>query len=157
MSLHSLRFVFRFLAMTVSIMIAYVGAWAAIDVRWYINLQAVHAFDAQAGSPVVLDVDRIIHRGFVGGYRVEVREVAPPRSFCTTGDVELTYRVEAQLPDVVTLAFWATGNGCSNKIDRGIPPGRYYVHTCHFVRFSVFFPRRERCEDSNPFEVFAAP
>lgn len=151
MSLRALKSIFFGLLSLVILLSLYLGAWAAIDVRRYIDLQRVQVFNAVSGDPR-MHVDRIIERNFRGGYRVQVRNTLGRGVVCSTGNVAIDYDAEAELPGDFRLTYWAWGGSCTERLRAGLPPGQYFVRTCHFVRFS-FFPIKERCVSSNPFRI----
>lgn len=140
-----LKMVFASLTAFTVILALYVGAWFAVNVSNYIDVQSIDIESTAQGQPINMTVLRIISKDFKGGYRVEVRN-SENGSFCTTGDVELDYEVGAVLKDPLELSYWAGGGSCQGRVPSELEVGLYSVKTCHFVKRPWFvLPRKERC------------
>jgi hypothetical protein len=115
---------------------------------WWLSVDRKLAFDGPAGAPVVLDVERRIHRPFVADWSVLVRRWTPGgwTVACAArggGD----YRPDAALPTPVTLGWWTDGK-CS-----ALPAGRYFVSTVWTIRAGDLWPEKLLHVDSNVFTV----
>ena len=131
------------------LVLLYYATWAHIDVRNYIDLQTVKMEPTEYGQPVFVAVARSLQRTFDGGYRVEIRD-ENGSMFCSTGNIDLTYEVDSDLPDTITLNYWAGGGACQGNIPQTMSPGLYSVRTCHFVTRPLgMLPSKERCVNSH--------
>lgn len=116
----------------------------------FITVDSVYVADSVEGEPVYLVVEREIFQEFRGTYTVEIRTLVGSTVICTASDT-VNYRPDAELPDPLTLAWWANDGDCSG---RDLPPGDYVLETTWTVHNDV-----AKVEDqtlitkSNPFHV----
>lgn len=125
-------------------------AWANASVEDYIRVGQVEIIDT--GEILQVNVARELRRDFEGGYRVTIRSANSGYIVCSTGDVPVSYRSltgdgrPTQLPDPMTLDYWAYGGQCTDVIERGLPPDSYTIETCHTVNHIWgFLPRKTKC------------
>jgi hypothetical protein len=130
--------------------IGYLGYLQLLPPSHWLEVRKISVFDTIEGETPKLDVDRTIRRPFFGYWTLSVREVTPNgiTQVCEA-DGKSRYRLDAALPDPITLDWWSTGQ-CS-VIERG----QYIVTTTW--RWSVGFLgltfNKEVNVDSNPFRV----
>lgn len=114
---------------------------------WY-ELRQLHVEDARTGEPIVLRVDREIHKPFVGKFGVVVRKrVENGWLVVCNGSGGGDYRVDAVLPVPLTLDWWS--NRACPTINE---PGEYMLTTTIAV-ISPFGLQRVVKHESNIFEV----
>lgn len=149
------------------ILVALFGAYFLIsyltaDVRDYIDVLEINAIgEVVEGDVITLSVIRDLHRDFSGFYSVTVRQRQGGSVVCTTGRQDVPYRYldsdgnPTQLPDVITLEYWAWGGSCTDILQDGLPIGAYSIETCHGVyRIRWWLPFISRCWDDVPiFEI----
>ena len=120
-------------------------SWPA---SWWLDVRRVLVFDAVANAEIIMDVDRTIHRSFVGDWSVVVREYVSGRwvVVCTARGTS-NYTPEAALPDPLTLDWWTDG-ACPR-----LGAGTYFVSTIWTVRGQWGLPDKVIQSASNVFEV----
>lgn len=127
--------------------LAIVHAWPA---SWWMEVQSVHVADTKAGDPVVMHVQREIHRDFSGTWGVSVRVMDAGKGFvvCSASAVS-GYKEGADLPDTLTLSWWTNGH-CNT-----LPVGVYIVQTMWQVHGSGILPAKTINATSNLFKVYS--
>ena len=154
-STDTLKSVFRLLLAILVSLLLYIGAWFAVDVRWYLDLRSVTISAPVATEAIPIVVSRDIHTDFNGGYSVTIREQPTNHVFCTSGDVAVPYRSETDPVAGKDLAWWAFGGDCTDRIAPGLPAGDYTIETCHYVsRPLLILPSKRRCVLSGVFTVW---
>lgn len=126
---------------------AALSAWPASD---WMEVRSVRVFDARAGEPIRLFVDRAIKSDFVASFSVRVRLERGGTSevVCSVDSQPGPYRADARLPDPLTLDWWTHGRCAS------LPPGVYTVTTTWRIDPPPdFIPAKTVTVRSNPFEV----
>lgn len=121
----------------------------AVSASWWLEVRSVRVFDAQAGAPVLMAVDRSIERDFYGDWSVSIRrwDAGGWVSYCQARG-QANYATDSQLPDPLTLQWW-THPGC-----HPLPPGRYVMRTSWTVHPDMsVLPAKRVQADSNIFEV----
>ena len=120
-----------------------IGLWPA---SWWLEVRDVNVSDAQKGEPVVMAVDRSIHRAFRGHWSVTVRQWdgAGWVTYCNAQGSS-NYRADARFPVPLTLKWWTDGQ-CYD-----LSPGRYKLTTRWVIDTSL--PDKAVAVDSNVFEV----
>lgn len=116
-----------------------------IDVKNYIDIQELYIPPTVYGDPIILQIKRTIHKNFYGGYRVDIRDDINT-SFCSTGDISLSYRSDAPLMNPLTLNYWAGGGSCTGRVPQDLVPNKYSIYTCHYVKNPWYiFTIKESC------------
>jgi len=118
----------------------------------FLAVKWVNVGNAVAGENIILDVDRQIHQEFRGTYSVEVRTFPRREVVCIASDT-LIYRPESELPEPITLEWWADDGACSGK---DLAPGEYILITTwvvHAERHGI--ADQSVTIDSNPFSISA--
>lgn len=132
----------------------YLGAVAA-PASWWIEVRSVTAIEAETADRITLEIDREIHRDFVGSYHVTIR-TWPRHQFVCDTEGRINYRANAELPDPVYLWWWL---GHPSDLDAcrqaGLGVGAYTVETCHTVERPFFglVPPKDECRTSKPFRI----
>lgn len=116
---------------------------AVIPSSLWMVVNKVFVNSTRVGEVQTMEVDRTIYRDFRGSFNVQIRRAegggfAP---YCSGGEDNLPYRVDATLPDPTTLGWWIGAkdsgpceidtvdlHGKPAQIVR-LPPGQYYVIT----------------------------
>lgn len=146
-----------------------VAGWWILQVlptaSWYFDAKAMLVPDAPLGDPVVMAVDREIHRPIHGTWIVTVRK----QEGCNEGVCEnpgtgggwvvycnaigeSDYTPRASLPDPLDLEWWTDGQ-C--RLDE---PGRYFITTTwRFYPPGLPGNRRTRPLVSNAFRITEVP
>lgn len=165
--LHLFRIVFAFLLAFTFLATAYMSSWLGFDVRNHIDIHAIKINDVYAGDPVHLEVARTLGGSWPGAYKVEVRKQPTGHHFCTTGWVEVDYSEFnadgdlTELPDPLTLEYWAWGGSCTERLKKPLREGLYSVETCHkHLEPRIFFiplHPKARCWDVEVFRVLPRP
>lgn len=132
------------------------AAWQQQAVRSYevrdlIDPRSVFVEDTMQGEPVLLTVDRGIHGTFNADWAVRVRTY-PEKTVVCEAQGGGTYDPDAELPEPVTLAWWAfTEPRCAGHL---LPSGRYVIDTTWTVEPPASgLPVRSVSVSSNPFRV----
>ena len=126
--------------------LASVHFWPA---TWWLEVQSVRVADGIAGQPVVMHVERTIHRDFVGTWGVTVRALQEKNTLIACAASAVTdYRIGADLPEILTLGWWTNGQ-C-----QALPPGTYIVQTVWQIHGSGILPAKTLQITSNPFVVY---
>lgn len=100
-----------------------VSYWPA---SWWYSVRSVVVFDSVVGADVLMQVDRTIHRPFVGEWSVLVRRQTPDGEgweIVCVAHGRSNYRPDARLPDPLTLDWWTAGQ-CPRP-----PAGRILIST----------------------------
>ena len=115
---------------------------------YWLEVNSVGVADSQVNKPVVMYVDRKIHRNFVGVWGVTVRSMKDTGTQITCASSALAdYKEEAELPEVVTLGWWTNGK-CET-----LPVGVYIVQTTWQIQGNDFLPTKIVTQTSNPFKI----
>ena len=133
--------------------LAWLTALAAMHfwpASWWLEIASVRVADGIEGKPVLLHVERTIHRDFTGTWGVSVRSLTNHGSLvaCAASAVS-DYRIGADLPEVLTLGWWTNGR-CET-----LPPGTYLVQTTWQIHGSGILPAKTVQATSNPFVIYA--
>ena len=133
--------------------LAWLTALAALHLwpaSWWLEIDSVRVADGIEGRPVLMHVERTIHRDFAGTWGVTVRSLTAHGSMvaCAASAVS-DYRTGADLPGVLTLGWWTTGR-CE-----ALPPGTYLVQTTWQIHGSGLIPAKTVQATSNPFVIRA--
>ena len=117
---------------------------------WWLEIASVRVADGIEGKPVLMHVERTIHRDFAGTWGVSVRSLTDQGSMvaCAASAVS-DYRTGADLPKVLTLGWWTNGR-CET-----LPPGTYLVQTTWQIHGSGILPAKTVQATSNPFVIYA--
>lgn len=92
---------------------------------WF-KVDQVHVFDAKAGEPPVMAVERTIRRPFKARWIAEVERWNGKRFvllYGCTGRGENNYSPENDLPDPLDLSWWIYPARCN------LAPGQYRIET----------------------------
>jgi len=136
--------------LTFILMLGVVAGWFTATLwppSYWLDVDEVIVFDGPAESDVFMRVDRDIRRPFHAQWDVLVRELATGGStvVCAArghGD----YRVDAVLPDPLTLDWWTEGQ-CPT-----LPPGEYFISTVWVIEGGSLPDKLVRSE-SNVFRI----
>jgi len=116
---------------------------------WWMEVQSVHVADTKAGDPVVMHVQREIHRDFSGTWGVSVRVMDAGKGFVACSASAISgYKEGADLPDTLTLSWWTNGH-CNT-----LPVGVYIVQTVWQVHGNGILPAKTITATSNLFKVY---
>jgi hypothetical protein len=120
-----------------------IGLWPA---SWWLEVRDVNLSDAQQGGPVVMAVDRSVHRSFRGHWSVTVRQWdgAGWVTYCNAQGSS-NYRADARFPVPLTLKWWTDGQ-CYD-----LSPGKYRITTRWQIDAPL--PSKTVTAESNVFEV----
>ena len=144
-----LSWVVFWIAVTFLIFQAGVLLWPT---SYWITVDRLFAFDTPKSERVVLEVDREIHRRFIGEWSVVVRvHVEDGWKVWCTASGKGDYVPDASLPDPLTLHWW-TGGQCETP-----PPGRYYIATVWAIFGRGPLPTKYVDVNSNVFTVSELP
>ena len=115
---------------------------------WWLEIASVRVADGIEGKPVLMHVERTIHRDFTGTWGVSVRSLTDQGSMvaCAASAVS-DYRIGEDLPEVVTLGWWTNGR-CET-----LPAGTYLVQTTWQIHGSGILPSKTVQATSNPFKI----
>lgn len=118
----------------------------------FMSVRSAFVGDTLLGQPVYMSVDREIHRPFLGSYYVAVREFPSRTLVCRAADGPLQYRADSELPEELTLSWWADNGGCSGK---DLEPGQYIIETTWTKHNDALgIPDGLLTIASNPFHVY---
>lgn len=139
------RFAFALSVVWISTL-AVIHMWPA---SWWMEVQAVHVADTKAGDPILMHVEREIHRDFSGTWGVSVRVMDAGHGYvvCSEGAAS-GYLQGADLPDTLTLSWWTNGQ-CNT-----LPVGVYIVQTVWQVHGNGLLPAKTITATSNLFKVY---
>lgn len=116
---------------------------------WWLEIDSVRVADGVSGQPVVMHVQRTIHRDFTGTWGVTIRALEESRMHIACAASAVTdYRIGSDLPDVVTLGWWTNGQ-C-----RTLPAGIYIVQTVWQIHGYGILPAKTIQATSNPFVIY---
>ena len=117
---------------------------------WWLEIASVRVADGIEGKPVLMHVERTIHRDFSGTWGVSVRSLTNHGSSvaCAASAVS-SYRIDADFPGVLTLGWWTNGR-CET-----LPAGTYLVQTTWQIHGSGILPAKTVQATSNPFVIYA--
>ena len=117
---------------------------------WWLEIASVRVADGIDVKPVLMHVERTIHRDFTGTWGVSVRSLTNHGSSvaCAASAVS-SYRIDADLPGVLTLGWWTNGR-CET-----LPAGTYLVQTTWQIHSSGILPAKTVQATSNPFVIYA--
>lgn len=155
-----LRIVFSFLLTATVLLGGYASLWFMFPVSSRIEVHDIHIPDSNFGEPVYVEVARDLKRNFDGGYIVQIRRQPSGIMVCDTGRIDILYRVNGktgepnELPDPMTMAFWAAGGDCTEDLKDPLPPSLYSMETCHYVSKPLnILPPKQRCWPVSVFRV----
>ena len=115
--------------------------------RW-LEVRSVRIADARVGQPIVMSVDRTIHRITDAAWSVSVKSLTSGKhSAVCSHDAFTRYRPGALLPIPVTLGWWTHGR-CE-----ALPPGQYVVDTIWRIKTPLLLGEKVVVVTSNIFEV----
>jgi hypothetical protein len=95
------------------------------DFANYMSVDRVSVGNGVEGETVILDVKRTVYKPFRAHYFVTV-ETFPERSIVCTADDVVDYFPGRNLPDDLTLSWWADDGECSGA---KLPAGDYILTT----------------------------
>lgn len=126
--------------------LAAIHLWPA---SWWLDVDSVRVADGVAGQPVIMHVERTIHRNFTGTWGVTVRSLQQQHTYvaCAASAVA-DYRISADLPEIVTLGWWSNGQ-CKT-----LPAGIYVIHTTWQIHGAGILPAKTLQATSNPFKIY---
>lgn len=141
-----------FLIAGIILLLVAIGLHFAPSTFW-IEVRSIRVFDAQAGEPVLMAVDRTIKRPFSGKWVVSVRRLMTSgrQSLYCTASGETDYQVDSEYPEPLTLRWWTFPN-CDP-----LPPGTYVINTTWTVEGDGFLLNRRITKSSNIFQITAIP
>lgn len=126
--------------------LAIVHMWPA---SWWMEVQSVHVKDTKAGEPILMHVQRDIHRDFNSTWGVSVRVMDAGKGHVVCSESAVSdYQKGADLPDTLTLAWWTNGH-CNT-----LPVGVYIVQTVWQVHGNGILPAKTISATSNLFKVY---
>lgn len=117
---------------------------------WF-EVKHIYVLPAVEGSPIVINVERLIHKPFYGQWTSTIKEITGygVAVACTsTGNSD--YRPETVLPKPVTLDWWTFPIQCNLK------PGQYRIDTV-WTFTPPNYPEKSVRHDSNVFTVSIRP
>ena len=115
---------------------------------YWLEVNSVHVVDGYTNKPVIMAVDRTIHRDFVGVWGVTVRSIKDTGVHIECASSALSdYKKGAELPEVVTLGWWTNGK-CET-----LPVGAYIVQTTWQIQSNGILPTKVITQTSNPFKI----
>ena len=115
---------------------------------WWMEVNSVRVADSKVGQPIVMAVDRVIHKSFVAQWGVNVRVVSVDGSYVACAASALSsYVAGAEIPHAVDLGWW-TNNQCAT-----LPVGSYVVHTTWVIPGIGPLPDKTITVVSNIFKV----
>ena len=126
-----------------------------MDSVW-INLKSVEVTRHNTiFEKIEIEVDREIHRNFLGSFIVTIRRTNGEFICQGTPDAPIRYNADASLPDPLYLSWWLGGESKMRSCrEDGFDDGEFLVETCHKVLTPVWgIPIAGRCILSNEFEV----
>ena len=127
--------------------LATVQLWPA---SWWMEVQSVHVKDTKVGEPILMHVQREIHRDFSGTWGVSVRVMDAGHGYVVCSESAVSgYQKGADLPDTLTLSWWTNGQ-CNT-----LPVGVYIVQTVWRVHGSGILPAKTINATSNLFKVYS--
>ena len=138
------------LAFSISVLwisvLALIQLWPA---SWWMEVQSIHVADTKAGEPILMHVEREIHRDFSGTWGVSVRVMGAGHGYVVCSESAVSgYLKGADLPNTLTLAWWTNGQ-CST-----LPVGVYIVQTVWQVHGSGILSAKTINATSNLFKVY---
>lgn len=119
---------------------------------WWLEIDSVRVADGIEGKPVLMHVERTIHRDFTGTWGVSVRRLTDQGQGSMVACVASAmsdYRIDEYLPGLLTLGWWTNGR-CET-----LPPGTYLVQTTWQIHGSGTLPAKTVQAASNPFVIYA--
>lgn len=126
--------------------LAVVHMWPA---SWWMDVQSVRVADTRAGEPILMHVEREIHRDFSVTWGVSVRVMDAGHGYVICSESTVSgYLQGADLPDTLTLSWWTNGQ-CST-----LPVGVYIVQTVWQVHGNGILPAKTITATSNLFKVY---
>ena len=115
---------------------------------YWLEVNSVRVADSQVNKPVVMYIDRKIHKDFVGTWGVTVRALENTGTYVTCAASAVSdYRIGTDLPEVITLGWWTNGR-CET-----LPVGVYVVQTTWQIQGNGFLPNKTVTQTSNPFKI----
>lgn len=124
------------------------SVWLA---SWWYSIRSVVVFDSVVGADVLMQVDRQIHRPFIGSWSVLVRRQTDDGKgweVVCAAHGRSDYRTDARLPDPLTLDWWTAGQ-CPRP-----PAGRILISTIWTIE-PVLGRAKAVVAESNFFTVHA--
>lgn len=122
----------------------------------YMTVRDVSVGNSVVGQIIPMDVDRTIHRNFLGTYNAEVRTFPSRAVVCVASDT-VSYDPGAGPLSYIDLDWWANDGECGVDTFLIYGPGDYILTTSWMVDRSEkgLPPVRIGPVDSNPFTVTA--
>lgn len=132
--------------------LAWLTALAAMHLwpaSWWLEISSVRVADGIEGRPVLMHVERTIHRDFTGTWGVTVRALRDTGTYvaCAASAVS-DYHIGSDLPEAITLGWWTNGR-CET-----LPAGTYIVQTTWQVHGAGILPAKTIQATSNPFVIY---
>ena len=120
-------------------------AWPA---SWWLDLRSVNIAGTTQGKPLLMLVERDVHRHFRGRWYATVRQWdgAGWIAYCNAAGVS-NYVPESRFPRPLDLEWWTAGQ-CHQ-----LPPGRYRITTSWLIETPAWVPDKTVTVDSHVFEV----
>ena len=118
----------------------------------FLIVKSVNVGNSTLGSPILMDVDRTIIEPFIGDYNVMLREFPGRALVCRAGDDNIPYDPSNELPDPLTLHWWADNGSCSGPKDGYL--GDFVIETTWIKHNeSLGIPNESVTVVSNPFTI----
>ena len=116
---------------------------------FWLEVKNIKVHDVKVGEPIIMEVDRTIHRPFYADWNVTVRkEEGEGYVINCLNRAATDYRIDAKLPNPVTLDWWSNG-ACSD-----LKPGYYIITTSWDIRPDILgLPKKSLVVESNVFKV----
>lgn len=112
----------------------------------------INVGNSTVGDPIMMEVDRVILEPFIGDYNVMLREFPGRALVCRGGDENIPYNPSNQLPDSLTLHWWADNGACSGPKDGY--PGDFVIETTWIKHNEdLGIPNESFTITSNPFTI----
>lgn len=123
-------------------------AGAMWPASYWFEVDHISVPNAKVGKPIVMEVQRSIHRPFSADWHVVVRRRTTAGSWVITcaADGSTDYLPEASLPQPTTLDWWTNGR-CPS-----LTPGTFRIHTTWQLE-PQYVPTKRVTAVSNIFEV----
>lgn len=113
----------------------------------WLSVKEMHVYDAWAGEPPYLSVNRTINRPFYGEWIATVRRASyGTLAFACIAEGRASYATDARFPPDMTLDWWTFPTKCR------LEPGRYRLDTEWRIS-PPNHPQKQLRVQSNIFEV----
>lgn len=121
-------------------------SWA-FPASWWFEVPRLRVMDGVAGAPIVMEVDRKIHRPFSGEWSVLVRKKRGEHWVVACPSYGMgNYRPDAELPEPLTLNWWTDG-ACPTLV-----AGTYLMTTSWSI-YPTYLPKKWVQITSNEFTI----